>query len=54
LDIEIVWQLAEAGAGTSINVNVSVPEREARRLDDQHRVISESLRRLAALAEAAS
>jgi len=54
LDIEIVWQLAEAGAGTSINVNVSVPEREARRLDDQHRVISESLRRLTALAEAAS
>ena len=53
-DIEIVWQLAEAGTGTPINVNVSLPEREAQRLDGQHHVIRESLRRLAALAEAAS
>src|ERR1041384_53764 len=27
-DIDIVWQLGEAGAGTSINVNVILPERE--------------------------
>ena len=53
-DINIVWQLAEAGTGTSIHVNVSLPEREARRLDGQHQVIKESLRRLATLAEAAS
>ena len=53
-DIDIVRQLAEAGTGTSIHVNVSLPEREARRLDGQHQVIKESLRRLATLAEAAS
>jgi uncharacterized protein YndB with AHSA1/START domain len=53
-DVEVVWQLAEAGTGTSINVNVSLPEREAHRLDGQRQVISESLRRLTALAEATS
>ena len=52
-DIEIVWQLAEDGPGTAIGVQVSLPEREARRLDGQHQLIEESLRRLAALAEAA-
>jgi hypothetical protein len=35
-------------------MNVSLPEREAHRLDGQQNVISESLRRLTALAEAAS
>ena len=53
-DVEVVWQLAEAGTGTLINVNVSLPEREAHRLDGQHQAIEESLRRLTALAEAAS
>ena len=53
-DIDVVWQLAEAGTGTSIQVNVSLPQREAHRLDGQQQVISESLRRLTALAEAAS
>ena len=53
-EIEIVWQLAEAGTGISINVNVSLPEREAHRLDGQQNVISESLRRLTALAEHSS
>jgi uncharacterized protein YndB with AHSA1/START domain len=53
-DIDVVWQLAEAGMGTSINVNVSLPEREAHRLDGQHHAIEESLRRLTALAESAS
>ena len=52
--IDIVWQLAEAGAGTSIHVNVTAPESEAHRLDLQHQLIEESLRRLTALAEAAS
>ena len=53
-DIDIVWQLAECGTGTSIRVNVSLPEREAHRLDGQHQLIEKSLRRLTALAEDAS
>jgi uncharacterized protein YndB with AHSA1/START domain len=53
-DIEIVWQLAEIDAGTSIHVDISLPERHAHLLDRQHQIIEESLRRLAALAEAAS
>ena len=53
-DIDIVWQLAEADTGTSIHVNVRLPQREAHRLDGQQQVIQESLRRLTALAEAAS
>jgi uncharacterized protein YndB with AHSA1/START domain len=53
-DIDVVWQLAEAGTGTSITVNVSLPEREAHRFDGQHQAFQESLRRLTALAEAAS
>ena len=52
--MEMVWQLAGAGAGTSIHLNVSAPESQARRLDRQHQLIEESLRRLTALAEAAS
>jgi hypothetical protein len=54
LDIEVVWQLTEAGTGTSISVNVTLPEREAHRLDGQHLVMEKSLRRLTRLAEAAS
>jgi uncharacterized protein YndB with AHSA1/START domain len=52
--IDMVWQLAEAGAGTAIHLNVSAPESQARRLDRQHQLIEQSLRRLTALAEAAS
>ena len=52
--IDMVWQLAEAGAGTSIHVNVTAPESQARRLDGKHQLLEESLRRLTALAEAAS
>jgi Activator of Hsp90 ATPase homolog 1-like protein len=52
--IDVVWQLAEAGAGTSIHVNVTLPDSEAHRLDGQHHLIEESLRRLTTLAEAAS
>ena len=53
-DIDVVWQLAESGTGTSIQVNVILPEREAHRLDGQQQVIEESLRRLTAIAEASS
>jgi uncharacterized protein YndB with AHSA1/START domain len=52
-DIDIVWQLAEAGADTSITVNVTLPEPEAHLLDVQRWLIGKSLRRLTALAEAA-
>lgn len=51
-DLEFTWQLTELGAGTSIEVTASLPEAEAHRLDGQHQVIEESLRCLAALAEA--
>jgi uncharacterized protein YndB with AHSA1/START domain len=53
-DIDVVWQLAEGGQGTAIQVTVSLPEHEAHRLDGQYQAIGESLRRLAALAEAAA
>jgi hypothetical protein len=53
-DIEIVCQLAESDAGTSIHMSVSAPAREAHRLERQHQLIEQSLRRLTALAEAAS
>jgi uncharacterized protein YndB with AHSA1/START domain len=53
-DAEFVWQLAEAGEGTAIQVTVSLPERQAHRLDGQRRAIEASLPRLTALAEAAS
>jgi uncharacterized protein YndB with AHSA1/START domain len=53
-DIDIVWQLAETGTGTAIRVTVSLPDREAHRLDGQHQIIEESMRHLTALAEAAS
>jgi len=52
--IDLFWQLAEAGAGTAIHLNVTAPESQARRLDRQHQLIEQSLRRLTALAEAAS
>jgi hypothetical protein len=49
-DLVFSWQLAEAGAGTSIAVEVEIPEREAHRLPDQQRLTGASLDRLAALA----
>ena len=49
-----VWQLAEAGTGTAIEVRVDLPDAEAHRLDGQREVIGESLGKLAALAEAAA
>jgi uncharacterized protein YndB with AHSA1/START domain len=53
-DIDVVWQLAEDVQGTAIQVTVSLPEREGRRLDGQLQVMQESLRRLTALAETAA
>jgi uncharacterized protein YndB with AHSA1/START domain len=53
-EIDIVWQLAEAATGTSIAVNVTLPESETHLMDVQRWLIEKSLRRLTALAEAAS
>ena len=43
--VDMVWQLAEAGAGTSIHVNVTAPESEAHQLDRQQQLVQKSLRR---------
>ncbi|HEX4252531.1 MAG TPA: SRPBCC family protein [Pseudonocardia sp.] len=51
-DLEFVWRLSEDGASTLIEVTVALPEREAHRLAGQRKVITDSLRRLAELAEA--
>jgi hypothetical protein len=37
--IDVIRQLAEAGTVTLMTVNVSLPGREARRLDVQHQAI---------------
>ena len=49
-DLRFEWRLAPDGEGTLITVDVEIPEAEARRLDTQREVISESMRRLADLA----
>ena len=49
-DLRFEWRLAPDGEGTLITVDVEIPEAEARRLDTQRQVISESMRRLADLA----
>lgn len=51
-DLVFEWRLEPADGGTSIAVHVEVPEKEAARLTTQREVVSSSLRRLAALAEA--
>jgi uncharacterized protein YndB with AHSA1/START domain len=53
-DIDFVWQLAEDGPGTRIDVHVTLPDSETHRLDDKRKNISTSLRRLAIVAEAAA
>ena len=52
-DLVFEWRLAplDGGAATSITVHVEIPEAEAHRLAAQQGVISQSLSRLAALAE---
>jgi uncharacterized protein YndB with AHSA1/START domain len=50
-DIETIWGLAPRDdGGTEISVHVRIPEKEAFRLDDEKVQMSESLKRLAALA----
>ena len=49
-DLRFEWRLAPEGEGALITVDVEIPEAEAHRLDTQHRVISDSMRRLAELA----
>jgi uncharacterized protein YndB with AHSA1/START domain len=49
-DLVYRWQLAEAAPGTSIAVDVEIPQHEAHRLADQQRLVTASLDRLAALA----
>ena len=53
-ELRFEWRLAANGSGTAISVEVEIPDAEAHRLDSQRQVISESLRRLAALAAVAS
>jgi len=53
-DIDVVWQLAEAGNGTRIEVRVDLPDAEAHRLASQRRIIAASLDNLTALAAAAT
>jgi uncharacterized protein YndB with AHSA1/START domain len=52
-DLVFEWRLAalDGGAATSITVHVEIPEAEAHRLAAQQGAISQSLSRLAALAE---
>lgn len=49
-DLRFEWSLAPAGSGTTIVVDVEIPESEAGRLDGQRALIRASLRRLAELA----
>jgi hypothetical protein len=51
-DLRFEWQLEPAAEGTTITVEVEIPEAEAARLETQRDVISASLRRLAELAAA--
>ncbi len=51
-DLRFEWRLEPDRNGTAISVDVEIPDAEAHRLDSQRQVISESLRRLAALAAA--
>jgi uncharacterized protein YndB with AHSA1/START domain len=53
-DIDVVWQLAERGEGTAIDVRVDLPEAESHRLATQHDLLQRSLASLARLAEAAA
>jgi hypothetical protein len=53
-DIDVVWQLAERGAGTAIDVRVDLPEAESHRLASQHDLLQRSLASLARLAESAA
>jgi uncharacterized protein YndB with AHSA1/START domain len=49
-DLRFDWRLEPNGSGTTITVDVEIPEAEAHRLDAQRELITASLRRLAELA----
>jgi uncharacterized protein YndB with AHSA1/START domain len=51
-DIDVVWQLAEDGDGTLIEVRVDLPDAEAQRLPAQRDIIHRSLDALGRLAVA--
>jgi uncharacterized protein YndB with AHSA1/START domain len=51
-DLCFEWRLEPTGEGTSISVDVEIPEAEGHRLEDQRTVIHDSLQRLAELAAA--
>jgi uncharacterized protein YndB with AHSA1/START domain len=53
-DIDFVWQLAEDGSGTRIDVHVTLPDSEAHRLDGKREDIATSLSQLATLAKTAT
>ncbi len=50
--IDFVWQLAEDGPGTRIDVLVALPDSQAHQPDGEREIITTSLARLATLAEA--
>ena len=50
-DLVFRWTLTDGpGSGTTIAVDVEIPEREAHRLETQQRVVEDSLARLGAVA----
>lgn len=51
-DLRFEWRLEPTGEGTLITVEVEIPDSEAHRLDDQHQIISASMRRLAQIPSA--
>jgi uncharacterized protein YndB with AHSA1/START domain len=51
-DLRFEWRLEPDGDGTTITVDVEIPDAEAHRLDTQRDTIKQSLHRLAALAAA--
>ena len=53
-DLEYRWQLSAAGEATDIEVNVTLPDKEAHRLPVQRELITESIDRLVALAAVAA
>jgi uncharacterized protein YndB with AHSA1/START domain len=53
-DLRFEWRLESCDDGTRITVEVEIPDVEAHRLDAQRKTISESMRRLAALAQSSA
>jgi uncharacterized protein YndB with AHSA1/START domain len=53
-DLRFEWRLQPTGAGTTIAVEVEIPEAEAHRLETQREVVRSSMQRLAELAAASA